>query len=214
MAFDVVLFDLDGTLTDSQAGIAASYHHALGTLGLRSTDAEIKALIGPPLQDNLISLGVPADKLEDAIVAYREYYAQKGMFDNELFDGVAEVLASLHAAGTTIALATSKLVDYATEILEHFEMSHFFTAVAGSSRDGTRSHKDEVVEDALESLGLPERESVALVGDRQNDMWAARDLGLYGVGALWGYGSKVELLNAGAQVLAARPEELLALLLA
>jgi phosphoglycolate phosphatase len=134
------------------------------------------------------------------------------MYDNRLYDGAADALAQLSSTGTRLALATSKLGDFADAILGHFGLRHYFEVVAGASRDGSRSHKADVAAYALEGLGHPDPGCVALVGDREQDMYAAGELGLYGVGALWGYGSEAELLGAGAQVLVPSPAALVPVL--
>lgn len=212
MPFPVVLFDLDGTLTDSQAGIVASYRYALAAVGLAADESRTKALIGPPLEQNLLTLGVAAADVSRATAAYRQYFVRRGMYENRLYDGAVDALAELSSGGTRLGVATSKLVDFAHAILEHFQISHFFEVVSGASRDGSRSHKADVAAHALEGLGYPQPSSVALVGDREQDMYAAAELGLYGVGALWGYGSEAELRQAGAQVLVGSPEALVPVL--
>jgi phosphoglycolate phosphatase len=198
MRFTTVLFDLDGTLTDSQSGIIASYRHTLSLLGLEATDGEIRRCIGPPLAVSLRQLGVDVGDIERATDIYRGYFAEKGIFDNRLYPGVTELLDALTARGLVLAIATSKLDEFAVGIAEHFGMAQYFTAVAGATRDGTRLHKEDIAEYALVQLGSPDRARVAMVGDREHDMFAATALGIYPIGATWGYGSPDELTSAGA----------------
>lgn len=205
MVFPVVLFDLDGTLTDSQVGIVASYRYALAALGLSAEETAIRACIGPPLEYNLVELGVPASEVSAGVTAYREYFSATGMYENRLYDGITDTLAALASAGSTLGVATSKLDDFAETILKYFEIRHFFAQVSGSTRDGRRAHKIDVVTHALEGLGLPAPSTVAMVGDREHDMYAANELGLYAIGASWGYGSEAELVGAGARVLVPTP---------
>ena len=207
-----VLFDLDGTLTDSAAGIIDSYRYALGKLGLQAGDGAIRACIGPPIHAGLCSLGVPEDKMEDAIFLYREYFSVTGIFANRLYEGVGAMLQELRARGRALGVATAKPEPYAKTILDHFGVARYFDAVSGSSFGGRLLDKVEIVSHALDLLGGPASAGVAMVGDREHDMYAARRLGLAAIGATWGYGTEEELLGAGAQALAASPAEVAGLL--
>jgi phosphoglycolate phosphatase len=208
----VVLFDLDGTLTDSQAGIVASYLHTLGAFGLDGDPSAIRRWIGPPLGQGLAGLGIlPAD-LDEAVATYRAYFSSTGLYQNRLYEGTTDMLAALSSAGSTLGLATSKLTEFAETILDHFGIANLFSVVAGATRDGRRSHKADVLAHALSELGRPDPSRVALVGDREHDMFAAIEHGVHPVGVLWGYGSRSELTDAGAETLAATPGELTALL--
>lgn len=213
MAVPVVLFDLDGTLTDSAPGIVASYRYALAALGMEAPDAAIRRCIGPPLQHSLHRLGVPDDLLPEAVAAYRENFARSGLYDNRLYEGTEEMLRALVSVGTVLGVATSKLDEYARTILEHFGVMGYFATVSGSTGDGRRLYKEDIAAHALQSLGNPTASSVALVGDREHDMFAAHRLGLIGVGVSWGYGSEAELFGSGAEVVVDGPSELTALLL-
>jgi phosphoglycolate phosphatase len=212
--FPVVLFDLDGTLTDSEAGIVASYRYALRSQGLSADYSAIRSCIGPPLMQSLRHLGVPVEDVERATVAFREYMVERGMYENRLYDGIVQALGSLRSAGMVMGIATSKLIDVALPIVEHFGISGFFSTVSGATADGHRAHKVDIAAHALEELGAPKPQSVAMVGDREHDMFAARDLGLFAVGAGWGYGGEEELLSSGADVILASPVALTEFLLA
>lgn len=209
----VVLFDLDGTLTDSQSGIIASYRHALERYGLDAPARAIRPWIGPPLVNGLAALGVPPGELDAAVATFRDYFSTRGIFDNHLYPGVAEMLAGVAGSGAQMGLVTSKLTEYAARILGHFEIADYFSVVAGSTRDGSRLHKDEVLDHALEELGRPEPCAVVMVGDREQDIHAAIKHGVRPVGVTWGYGTSAELEGAGAEELVGEPGDLIALLL-
>lgn len=214
MDLNVVLFDLDGTLTDSAAGIMSSYRHALRLLGLDAPDEAIRACIGPPLVDGFAALGVPARRLDEAVDLYRRHFSEVGILENQLYPGVAEMLDALSGAGLRLALATSKLGEYGGRILDQFGISGHFEAISGATRDGSRLHKEEIVDHALAELGRPDPAGVVMVGDREHDMLAARRHGLRGIGVTWGYGSVDELLEAFADVLAETPRQVVELVLA
>lgn len=208
-----VLFDLDGTLTESGPGIIASYRHTLAAFGLEASDDELRRCVGPPMLANMASLGIPAELMDKAVATYREYFTSKGMFDNALYPGTVDMLGDLASAGLRLAVATSKLEEHAVQIIEHFGITRYFEQISGATRDSSRVAKVDVVLDALVNLGSPSVEEGALVGDREHDMFAARELGLGAVGALWGYGDEPELIAAGAQQLAPDPASAAALLL-
>lgn len=207
-----VLFDLDGTLTDSAPGIVASYRHALNAFGLDAEEEAIRGWIGPPLMKGLAALGVPDEQIPAAIDTYRRHFSAVGMYDNYLYPGVVDMLAALSSAGITLAVATSKLEHFARTIVDHFEIARYFTVVAGGSRDGTRLYKLDIARYALGCLGSPEPGEVALVGDREDDVGAAVQLGLHAVGVTWGYGSVGELTGHGADYLVDTPADVVELL--
>ena len=208
-----VLFDLDGTLTDSAPGIVASYRHALAAFGVAASDAEIRRWIGPPLGESLAGLGVPPAEVEASVAEYRAYFSRHGLYENRLYGGVTEMLDELAAAGLTLGLATSKLTLFAETILELFDIAKPFSAVSGPTADGSRITKAQIVAHALDSLGSPDPHTVVVVGDREHDVLAAREHGLRPIAVTWGYGSPAELAAAGAESLAANPAELTAMLL-
>lgn len=204
----VVLFDLDGTLTDPKVGITRSVEHALRRLELPPLAPEVlTAFIGPPLHEAFVELaGIPADHAQVAVDAYREYFGDRGIFENVVYDGVPEMLASAKASGVRLGLATSKPKIYAERILDHFGLRASFEVVAGPELDGTRRHKREVIELALGLLGGDARACV-MVGDRGFDVAGARHHGLPSIGVTWGYGTEAELVAAGATRLAHHPTE-------
>jgi len=183
----LVIFDLDGTLTDSAPGVVASFRHALGAVGAEVPEADLAAMVvGPPMHQTLADLGL-GSRTEEAIAAYRADYTSRGWSMNSLYDGVAELLDDLRAAGVRLAVATSKLEHTARRILEHFGIADHFEVIAGASADGTRAAKSEVLAHALAQLGpLPPR--VLMVGDRAHDVDGAAHHGIDTVLVGWGYG--------------------------
>lgn len=213
MGYTTVVFDLDGTLTDSQVGIVASYQHALAACGVEADAGSITSWIGPPLHEGFAHLGVPTDAIPTAIETYRDHFAQFGIYQNRLYNGVTDVLTDLQRAGVRVALATSKLTEFAERIVVHFKISRYFDVVAGTSRDGSRIAKRDVVEAALDQLGWPDPATVALVGDRADDMLAAVHFGLFPVGASWGYGNAEELEGSGSRVIISEPADVRSIVL-
>jgi phosphoglycolate phosphatase len=211
---DAVLFDLDGTLTASGPGILASVRHALTQMGEPIPDrAVLDRFIGPPLAHSFGEFcGLDPARVQAAIGHYRVYFGERGQYDNSVYDGIPELLDALRADGRVLAVATSKAEPYARSILDHFALADRFTAVVGSELDGRRTDKAEVVAEALRRLGRRSADGSVMVGDRSHDVLGARAAGMPCLGALWGYGTADELLEAGADALAATPAELLGLL--
>ncbi|OBJ39623.1 hypothetical protein A5630_26955 [Mycolicibacterium mucogenicum] len=184
----LVLFDLDGTLTDSAEGIVASFRHALGAVGADVPDGDLAGrIVGPPMHVTLSSLGL-GEKADEAIAAYRADYTTRGWSMNRMFDGIEDLLADLRAAGVRLAVATSKAEPTARRIVEHFGIDEHFEVVAGASVDGTRSAKADVVAHALAQLA-PVPEQVLMVGDRSHDVHGAAHHGIDTVVVNWGYGA-------------------------
>ncbi|OBI12163.1 hypothetical protein A5714_15750 [Mycobacterium sp. E2462] len=181
-----MIFDLDGTLTDSAEGIVASFLHALDHVGAPAPDGDIVAqIVGPPMDDTFRSLGL--DDAEAAIAAFRAEYGSRGWAMNTVFDGIEALLTDLRAAGVRLAVATSKLEPTARRILAHFGLDRHFEVIAGASPDGSRKTKVEVLAHALAQLRpLPER--VLMVGDRSHDVHGAAAHGIDTVVVGWGYG--------------------------
>ena len=205
-----VFFDLDGTLTDSCGGIFAGVAHAMTALGHPTKACDVsRAWIGPPLYDCFRSIyGFDDATAREGVRLYREYYGREGLFVNEVYGGVVEMLDRLQAAGLRLCLATGKPHEYARRIVAHFGLDAALAAVYGAEFDGTRGDKAELLAYALEREGLSPAEC-AMVGDRRYDIEGALAVGLTPVGALWGYGSREELLTAGcpAAALAKTPAE-------
>jgi phosphoglycolate phosphatase len=183
----LVIFDLDGTLTDSAPGIVSSFRHALEQVGAEIPDGDLAGrIVGPPMHQTLCAMGL-GEQADAAIAAYRADYTTRGWSMNSLYDGVAELLADLRAAGVRLAVATSKAEPTAQRIIAHFGLDGHFDVVAGASVDGSRSTKAGVLAHALAQLEpLPER--VLMVGDRSHDVEGAAEHGIDTVVVGWGYG--------------------------
>lgn len=210
---DTVLFDLDGTLSDSAPGILASLRASFAEAGLDWVDADTaRSLLGPPFWHSLPPL-VGQERVEQVVTAYRRHYVEDGaMFDTSCYDGVAEALAALSRQGYRLAVATSKPEPHAGRIVAHLGLDRYFTTVCGDTLDGGRDSKALVVGEVLRRLGTPDPDTVLMVGDRSHDVLGAAAHGVDCAGALWGYGSATELTAAGALRLCASPAEVLALL--
>ncbi|MDT5017563.1 MAG: phosphoglycolate phosphatase [Mycobacterium sp.] len=184
----LVIFDLDGTLTDSAQGIVSSFRHALGSIGAVVPDGDLTSMVvGPPMHHTLAELGL-GEHTDAAIAAYRADYTARGWAMNRLFDGIPELLAELRAAGVRLAVATSKAEPTAQRILAHFGLDEHFEVIAGANLDGSRAAKSDVVAHALAQLKpLPDR--VLMVGDRSHDVEGAAEHGIDTVVVGWGYGS-------------------------
>lgn len=211
---DTILFDLDGTLTDPGLGITNSIMHALKKMSIPLPERqELYQFIGPPLMDSFHRhYGLDEASCAQAVVYYREYFSVTGLFENEVYPGIREMLGTLRQAGKKLVLATSKPELYARRILEHFALSRYFTHIVGATMDETRTAKHEVIAYALEAFGIDPAGAI-MVGDREHDVLGARKNGLACVGVLYGYGSRRELTDAGAVALADSPEELLGILM-
>lgn len=212
-----VLFDLDGTLTDPAEGITRCYAHALERLGRTPpARADLLRFIGPPMRENFAATLGAEDRemIERAVLLYRERFASVGLYENELYPGVREMLASLRAGGLRLSVATSKLTEYASRILEHFRIAEFFDSVHGTTPDGGQlDDKAELVARLLRVEGIDAAGSF-MVGDREHDIRAARRNRVRSVGVTYGYGSRAELEAAGADFILNAPAEVAALLLA
>ena len=213
--FKYILFDLDGTLTDSAPGITASVKYALEKSGEPVPDYLVLCkFIGPPLLYGFMNFcGMSEERAEKAVEYYREYYGVKGIFESELYPGVKELLAKLCAAGKKIILATSKPEVFAVKILEHFRLSDYFYFTAGATLDKTRTEKADVIAYALKSAGVTDRRKAVMVGDRFHDIDGAKANGIRSTGVLYGFGSRKELENAGADFISMDTNELYRILL-
>lgn len=213
--YDVILFDLDGTLTDPGIGITNSVAYALEKLGIPVPQREaLYPFIGPPLLESFQRFyGLSLDAAREAVTFYRAYFADRGMFENRVYDGVEGVLAALKAAGKRLAVATSKPEVFARQILDHFGLTAYFSDIAGASLDESRIRKDQVIAYALETCQLPAGAKAIMAGDREHDILGAKQHGLDSIGVLYGYGSYEELKNAGATYLVETVEAILPIVL-
>ena len=210
----VLFFDLDGTLTDPKEGITRSVEHALNAFGIRvASRDDLTCFIGPPLVESfMVYYGLSQQEAERAVQVYREYFSVTGLFENQLYPGIPQMLENQRTRGRTLAVATSKPAIFARRILEHFDLMKYFDILSGSELDGTRVDKGEVILYAMEQLGIRDPTSVVMTGDRKHDVLGAKAAGARSIGVLYGYGSRQELEQAGAGQIAATVEELDALL--
>lgn len=207
-----IFFDLDGTLTDPFVGITSSIQYALEKLDLDVPEAsELAWCIGPPLLDNLQAL-VGSDQASQAVALYREYFSSVGLYQNTPYPGIHDALAALQSADTKLCVASSKPQIYVKQILEHFELIHYFSDVFGSELDGTRTDKSELLRFALSETQVSASRAT-MIGDRSHDIVGALENEISPIGVLYGYGSADELRLAGASRFANAPNDLIALLL-
>lgn len=206
-----ILFDLDGTLTDSGEGIINCAALALERLGVPVPDREtMRVFVGPPLHDTFRRFGVPEDQVDEAIRIYRSRYVPIGKFENFPYPGIRELLEKLRSQGHRLFVATSKPEEMAVEVLEHFDLARFFEHICGASLDRSRSTKDAVIAYLLERYGADGQ--VVMVGDTVYDILGAAAHHIPAVGVAWGYGSVGEMEKAGAAAIAATMDELFSIL--
>jgi phosphoglycolate phosphatase len=210
-SYEFILFDLDGTLTDSSEGITRSVAHALESMGISVPDLDaLCKFIGPPLQESFKQFyGLSESESLTAIKLYREHHFNEGgLFENVVYDGIRELLERLKTQGKTLIVATSKPRPYAESILEHFGLSQYFDFISGSELDGSRVDKAEVIDHALKRCGISDISKAIMVGDRRFDVSGARSNGLNCIGVLYGFGSREELEAAGADYIVETVSEL------
>lgn len=211
MKYKYVLFDLDGTITDSAAGITNSVAYALNKLGAPVPPySELLKFIGPPLFPAFRDFcGFDDEKAKSAVTFYREYYPEKGIFECRLYDGIVSVLDALCKNGIKLILATSKPEVFAKQITEHFGLNKYFYYIAGATFDKSRSEKSQVISYALSACRITDKSSAVMVGDRYHDITGAHENGIKSIGVLYGFGNREELQHSGADYIAKTPEEIL-----
>lgn len=208
-----ILFDLDGTLTDPGLGITNSVMYALRVFGIEPPcREELYKFIGPPLMESFeVFFGFSPVKAREAIKYYREYFSDRGIYENEMYKGIPDTLDLLQSRGYSLLVATSKPEAFARRILEHFNIGKYFCFVAGTDMNETRSEKADVIAYALGNVNINSAGSnlqALMVGDRKHDIIGAKRCGLGSVGVLYGYGSLEELTQAGADMTAAAVEDI------
>lgn len=200
MNFEYVVFDLDGTLTDSGPGITKSVQYALRKFGVDEPDlAKLRVFVGPPLFESFMKYyGFPENQCDALVEAYREYYNVKGMFENSVYPGIPELLNKLNGAGKKCCIATTKPDKPAKHVLEHFDLIRYFSHVScgGDSLQG--GNKTVVLERLFRECGEENKKNAVMIGDRSHDIVGAKNNGLYSVGVLYGYGTETELKAAEA----------------
>lgn len=208
--YQYVLFDLDGTLTDPGLGITNSVMVALRKFDINVTDrTQLYPFIGPPLRDSFRTYyGFSDEQCERAVRYYREYFKKSGMYENEVYDGIYELLTRLKASGRSLVVATSKPEVFALEILRHFDLYRYFDLVAGATLNDVRNQKADIIKYALETLNITDKTSAIMIGDRKHDIIGAQENGLDTIGVLYGYGTCDELKNAGATYTADTPADI------
>lgn len=206
-----ILFDLDGTLTDSGEGIINCVIYALERFGLPIPSKEsLRYFVGPPLHESFVKQGVPPHRAEEAVAVYRERYIPIGKFENTPYPGVRELLDVLCSEGNTLYVATSKPEQMSIDILEHFDLAKYFDQICGATMDTSRTNKEAVIEYLLHQNGRAD--NMIMVGDTKFDVLGAKAHGIPTIGVSWGYGTVQELQEAGAAAIADTTEELLRLL--
>lgn len=206
-----ILFDLDGTLTDSGEGIINCAKMTLERFGLPiPSPDELRTFVGPPLGDSFMKYGVPADRVEEAIAVFRSRYLPIGKFENHPYPGIRELLETLKAQGHKLYVATSKPEVTAVEVLEHFNLASFFDRICGATFDQSRVSKSDVIAFLLEQIGADTH--AVMVGDTAFDVTGAAAHGIPTIGVSWGYGKVADMKKAGAAAIADTPEMLLTLL--
>lgn len=208
-----LLFDLDGTLTDPGIGITNSVMYALEKCGSAVPGREsLFKFIGPPLLDSFRDYcGFSDERSYEALNFYREYFSEKGIFENEVYNGISNALSELKNMGFTLLLATSKPEIFAKRILGHFDLDGFFTVCAGADLSEKRSAKADVIERAISLCGASPYESL-MIGDREYDVIGAAKFGIETLGVTYGYGSREELLASGAKYIADSPDEIVTII--
>lgn len=212
--YKYILFDLDGTLTDSKEGITKSVQYALSKLDIDVQDLDsLEKFIGPPLMDSFMEYyDLSEDKASIALNYYRERFSKIGLFENKVYPKIEVLLSELGKHNFQLIVATSKPTVFSTQILKHFKLDRFFYDIVGSTLDGTRSRKADVIKYALNKNNIKDTEAI-MIGDRNYDILGAKENNLPSIGVTYGYGSYDELKNAGASHIVKNVDELLERLL-
>ena len=211
--FPYVLFDLDGTLTDPKPGITQCVQYALRCMGIEEPDLDkLEPFIGPPLTDSFREFyGMDQEQAAEAVAKYRERFSEKGLYENEIYPGMKQMLENLKTAGCHLAVASSKTEHFVKKILVYFDIDGYFEVIVGSELDGTRCQKEEVVAEALRRFfpdGNIPCDDIVMVGDRKFDIIGGREMGLHQIGVAYGYAPEGELEAAEAEYIVNDLDEL------
>ena len=202
-----ILFDLDGTLTDSGEGIINCVIYALEKFGLPVPQREsLRYFVGPPLHESFVKQGVPADRAEEAVAVYRERYVPTGMFENSPYPGVRELLEKLKKEGYALYVASSKPEWMCVEILKHFDLDKYFDQICGATMDTSRTNKEAVIAYLIRENGRSD--NMIMVGDTKFDVLGAKIHGIPCIGVNWGYGTADDMQEAGAAAIVNTMEDL------
>ena len=209
MNLDAIFFDLDGTLTDPKPGITRSIQYALHRLEQSTipTEDQLTWCIGPPLRTSFVKLLGEASA-DLAVALYRERFSEVGLYENSVYAGIRDVLSALRSSGHRLFVATSKAHVFADRIIDHFDLRDHFEQVFGAELDGTRADKSDLLAHALRTTAVDPSRTL-MIGDRSHDMVGAKNNGMKGIGVLYGYGTRDELIAAGARQLCAAPQAIL-----
>lgn len=212
--YKVILFDLDGTLTNPVIGITNGIMYALEKYNIKVKEkSELFKFIGPPLFYSFqMFYGFDEKQAKQGTEYYREYYSQKGLYENEVYEDIEDVLKYLKENGYTLGVATSKPEIFAIQILEHFQLSKYFNFIAGSSMDGTRLKKEDVIKYALDNLNVNDKSSVLMIGDTKYDVLGSKINGIDCLGVLYGYGNYDDLSKAKAKYIVEKPLNIIELI--
>jgi len=209
--YDLCIFDLDGTLSDPKVGITKSYQHALAAFGIYEDADDLAKFIGPPLRENFREYYSLSDSdTEKAVTIFREYFAEKGLIENIIYPEIPDILQKLKDCGKTLAVATTKVKLFTDTVLIYLDIGKYFKFVAGDEMDGslTKNGKRDIIRNVLDALDPERKMKAVMIGDRKYDILGARDNGIDSIGALWGYGSRSELEEAGATWIAGSVEDI------
>ena len=208
--YDAVLFDFDGTVADTGKGIFNGVYHVLDSMGIDPPEPEkLRYFIGPPLHESFrIVFGFNEEECKAAVATYREYYSDKGIFELTMYDGMEELFRKLKARGIKLGISSSKPEIFLLRIVDKFGLSELFDTVKGSDIDYIHSDKSLIIRRATEAMNLPGSAKVLMVGDRCFDINGAKKAGVDSAGVLFGYGSREEFEEAGADYIAADANEL------
>ena len=206
--YDYILFDLDGTLTNSEGGIKRCINFAMTSLNREPlSDDVLNSMIGPPFVVSMKRLGMDDETIEKAIKFYRYQYDIDGWCDNKLYDGIVDMLAYLKERGYRLALATSKPMKFTLKIMDYFDLSRYFDFIGAADSDNKRGAKIDVIEYVFENMKISDRKKVIMLGDRLYDVEGAKLAKIDSGGVLWGFGSREELVQAGANYVFETPNE-------
>lgn len=218
MDFQYILFDLDGTITESGPGIMNSVYYAVTKMGYEVEDRNVlRRFIGPPLSESFQKyFGMTKEQAGEAIQTYREYYTSQGIFENTVYEGFEDSIKVLKESGKKLAIATSKPEKFAKQIAEHFDFAKYFDVICGASMDESLVAKADIMANALNALGVSEeqKEKVMMVGDREHDIFGAKKNHVASMGVLYGYGDRAELERAGADYIIEHASDIAKVILA
>ncbi|WP_425058828.1 5'-nucleotidase [Sporomusa carbonis] len=210
MSYEVILFDLDGTLTDPKIGITKSVQYALEKFGIYEPDLDkLIPFIGPPLVESFREFySLNTSEAHQAVAYYREYFTKSGMYENAVYSGIQELLSKLSCGNKQLIIATSKPTVFSEQIAQYFDIKKFFSLIVGSNLDGSRIHKTEIIAYILATIPQVSREKIVMVGDRKHDIIGAQNNGIDSIAVAYGYGTSAELQQANPTYIVSSVSEL------